>query len=188
MQLKTVVHRSKRRSVSMEIRPDKVVVIRAPKWMSDEEIESFFIEKSRWIEKTIKRLDREKKELEDIKPLRPEELEALADQALKELPPKVEYYAAKLGVSYGRITIRNQRTRWGSCSSKGNLNFNCLLMLTPEEVRDYVVVHELCHRIEMNHSRRFWDLVASVLPDYKENEAYLKSEGRKIMLRNTGRS
>lgn len=82
------------------------------------------------------------------------------------IPPKTAYYAKLLNVSYGRITIRNQKTRWGSYSSKGNLNFNCLLMLTPDEVVDYVVVHELCHRIEMNHFKAFWNLVESVLPDY----------------------
>ena len=88
-----------------------------------------------------------------------------------------------MGVTYGRITIRNQKTRWGSCSSKGNLNFNCLLMLTPPEVIDYVVVHELCHRKEMNHSKAFWDEVAHVLPDYEKARLWLKTEGDMIMRR-----
>ena len=79
------------------------------------------------------------------------------------------------------ITIRNQKTRWGSCSSKGNLNFNCLLMLTPPEVIDYVVVHELCHRKEMNHSGAFWAEVEKVLPDYKEQVKWLKENGGQII-------
>ena len=95
----------------------------------------------------------------------------------------MKYFAPQVGVSYGRITIRNQKTRWGSCSGKGNLNFNCLLMLTPPEVIDYVVVHELCHRKEMNHSKAFWDQVERILPDYKVSEAYLKKEGGAIMAR-----
>ena len=79
-----------------------------------------------------------------------------------------------MGVTYGRITIRNQRTRWGSCSSKGNLNFNCQLMLLSEELRDYVIIHELCHRIELNHSERFWAEVEKYCPEYRELRKKLK--------------
>ena len=85
-----------------------------------------------------------------------------------------------MGVDYGRITIRNQKTRWGSCSAKGNLNFNCLLMLMPTEVIDYVVVHELCHLKEMNHSNAFWREVKQVLPDYRKQVKWLKDEGYKF--------
>ena len=81
----------------------------------------------------------------------------MADQAVKTIPEKVRYYAPLVGVTYGRITIRNQRIRWGSCSSKGNLNFNCLLMLAPSEVLESVVVHQLCHWKEMNHSKMKWN-------------------------------
>ena len=84
-------------------------------------------------------------------------MKALADQAVKTIPERVRYYAPLIGVTYGKITIRNQRTRWGSCSSKGNLNFNCLLMLAPPEALDSVVVYELCHRKEMNHSKMKWN-------------------------------
>ena len=87
----------------------------------------------------------------------------------------------RVGVTYGRITIRNQRTRWGSCSAKGNLNFNCLLMKAPPEVLDYVVVHELCHRLEMNHSPRFWAQVERVLPDYKVSRKWLREHGNELM-------
>ena len=80
-------------------------------------------------------------------------------------------------MTYGRITIREQKTRWGSCSSKGNLNFNWKLIRMPEEILDYVVVHELAHRKEMNHSRQFYQTVASVLPDYRQRERWLKEHG-----------
>ena len=86
-----------------------------------------------------------------------------------------------VGVTYGRITIRNQRSRWGSCSGKGNLNFNCLLMLTPDHVIDYVVVHELCHRLEMNHSPAFWAQVERVLPDYRKSREWLREHEKELI-------
>ncbi len=102
------------------------------------------------------------------------------------IPDKVRFYAEKIGVDYGRVTIRNQKTRWGSCSAKGNLNFNCLLMLAPEDVLDYVVIHELCHRKEMNHSPRFWSEVAKIMPDYKNSKIWLKENGNDIIRRMLG--
>lgn len=91
------------------------------------------------------------------------------------LEEKVAFWAERMGVSYLRISIRDQRTRWGSCSLKGNLNFNWKLVLLPEELADYVIVHELCHRIYMNHSSDFWKLVERELPDYRQRRKALKS-------------
>ena len=100
--------------------------------------------------------------------------------------PLVEEYADLMGVTYGTVSIRAQKTRWGSCSSKGNLNFNCLLMLTPDEVIDSVVVHELCHRKHMDHSKEFYDEVLRVFPDYRKWDKYLKDNGRKLLERISG--
>lgn len=108
-------------------------------------------------------------------------IEALKKQAKVVIPEKVKHYAPLVGVDYGRITIRCQRTRWGSCSSKGNLNFNCLLMLMPDQVIDSVVVHELCHRKQMNHSAAFYSEVNKVFPAYKQCQKWLKENGGKIM-------
>ena len=96
---------------------------------------------------------------------------------------RAAYYAPVVGVSYSRITVRSQRTKWGSCSSKGGLNFNCLLLLAPTEVLDYVVVHELCHRLEMNHSARFWAEVERVLPDYAAARKWLRQNGGSLLAR-----
>ena len=93
---------------------------------------------------------------------------------------KAAYYASIMRVTYGRISIREQKTRWGSCSSKGNLNFNWRLIFAPEDVLDYIVVHELAHRKEMNHSPAFYAVVASVLPDYKKAQRWLREHGESL--------
>jgi len=80
---------------------------------------------------------------------------------------RVRYFNTHYGLSVGKIAIRNQRSRWGSCSKKGNLNFNYRLAFLPEELRDYVIVHEICHIKEFNHSRNFWDLVAQQVPEHR---------------------
>ena len=115
-----------------------------------------------------------------------QEVREMAIRAADDIPGRVRHWASIMGIKYGRITIRNQKTRWASCSSLGNLNFNCLMMLMPEPVRDYLVVHELCHLKEMNHSRRFWAEVEAVLPDYKRYEKWLKKHGEEIMGRMWG--
>lgn len=109
-----------------------------------------------------------------------EKKEVYLKAAREYFPKRVEYYANLLHVTIGRITIREQKTRWGSCSSKGNLNFNWRLMLAPEEVRDYVVLHEVAHRIEMNHSKAFWKIVETTMPDYKQHKQWLKEHGREL--------
>lgn len=103
------------------------------------------------------------------------DIKALSEQARIYIPSRVEHFAQIIGVTYGRITIRHQKTRWGSCSSSGNLNFNCALMNTTPEIIDYVVVHELCHRKQMNHSALFWAEVEKILPNYKELRSALKN-------------
>lgn len=90
------------------------------------------------------------------------------------VPQRVAWYADRMGVTYEKITIREQKTRWGSCSSTGSLNFNWKLMLLPQELLDYVVVHELAHRKVMNHSPAFWAVVEAELPNYRELRAKLK--------------
>lgn len=100
---------------------------------------------------------------------------------MAEIPPRVELYAKALNVDYGKITIRNQKTRWASCSSKRNLSFNCLLMLAPKEVLDSVIVHEICHCKEMNHSERFYSLVLSIFPDYYIHHQWLKDNGGRLL-------
>ena len=166
--------RSDRRSIGIQITQEGVVV-RAPKRMSDAEIDRFVQSKRDWIETHLAKVPTAQPKFSG------EEIHRLADEALKRIPERVRHFAPLVGVTYGGITIRSQHTRWGSCSSKGNLNFNCLLMLTPDHVIDYVVVHELCHRLEMNHSARFWAQVERVLPDYRESLQWLKEHGQELI-------
>ncbi|MCI6553330.1 MAG: M48 family metallopeptidase [Lachnospiraceae bacterium] len=175
------IRRSGRRTVALEVTSDARVIVRAPYGLPEAELKRFIKEKSPWIEKALERIRQRKEEGSSREKLSMEDLHRLADQALAVIPAKAARYAQQVGVSYGRITIRNQRSRWGSCSSKGNLNFNCLLMLMPEEVLDYVIVHELCHRKEMNHSERFWREVERVLPDYRERRKWLKEHGSAVI-------
>ena len=173
--------RSRRKTAAIEICPDLSVLIRAPQRMPLSEITRFLEEQAGWIEQHREKMRIRMERQKQIPRFTQEEIRKLADQACEVIPQKVSYYAKYLGVTYGRITIRNQKTRWGSCSAKGNLNFNCLLMLMPEKVIDYVVVHELCHRIEMNHSRAFWTQVERVLPDYRQSRKWLKDHGADLI-------
>ncbi len=171
--------RSDRKTISIQITPEGQVVVRCPKRMSTADIRKFVESKSDWITGHLSK----QAARPAIVPFTAEEIRALAQKALAVIPERVAYYAPRVGVTYGNITIRNQRSRWGSCSSQGNLNFNCLLMLAPPEVLDYVVVHELCHRKEMNHSVKFWAEVARILPGYSIQRKWLKENGGALIAR-----
>ena len=168
--------------MSVELRPDASLLVRAPLGVSEESILFFLEGHCAWIESRRGKL-LERIESMPSHALSDEEIRKLADEAVQDIPERVRHFAPLVGVRYGRITIRHQKTRWGSCSAKKNLNFNCLLMLTPPEVRDYVVVHELCHIREMNHSARFWAQVERVLPHYRVQVRWLRENGAAIMRR-----
>lgn len=171
---------SKRKTASIRINRDGTVTVRVPEFVDREDAVKFVKSKEKWILKHLKQIKEEsqKDETEKLSDSRIKELYRLA---AKEIPEEVKRFSKLVGVDYGRITIRNQKTRWGSCSSKGNLNFNCLLMLAPKEIREYVIVHELCHRKQMNHSPAFWAEVERVMPDYREKRKWLKEHGEELM-------
>ena len=173
------VIRSDRKSLSLQVKADGTVVVRAPRRMPIKLIEGFVREHEVWILRQQERLAAQPQ----AEKLSQEELAALKKRARSCFLERTAYYAPLVGVKVNRISIRSQRSKWGSCSSKGNLNFNCLLLLAPEEVLDYVVVHELCHRLEMNHSPRFWAEVERVLPDYARGKAWLRKNGAALLAR-----
>ncbi len=168
--------RSNRKTLSLQVNSEGIIV-RAPFAVNDADINAFILKHKEWIDKNLEKQSCRQKELAALDPITMQDIKELADKAKKVIPERVRYYAPKVGVTYGSITIRNQHTRWGSCTGKGNLNFNCLLMLAPPQVLDSVVVHELCHRKEMNHSDRFYAEVLRVYPEYNKWNKWLKENG-----------
>ena len=173
------VIRSSRKTISLEIRSDGSILVRAPRRLSDLAIREFVRSKEDWLREKLHKYENRPK----VSPLTAPELEALKRQARADLTDRVRRLAPLMGVTFGRITIRAQKSRWGSCSREGNLNFNCLLMLTPPEVRDYIVIHELCHRKEMNHSSRFWAEVEAHCPRFRLHRQWLKDNGAGLIAR-----
>ena len=171
--------RSSRKTLSLQMKPDGHLVVRAPHRTSNRQIRQFVENNSAWIQKHRELIEQRRRQEEMNPPpaITKETLKRLRSLASETIPPRVSYYANLMGVSYGRITIRAQKSRWGSCSAKGNLNFNCLLMLTPPEVQNYVIVHELCHRKQMNHSPAFWREVEQIMPEYRRHRLWLKKNG-----------
>ena len=180
-QISYQIIRSSRKTMSLEIKADGSVVVRAPLRLSETKIQKFVEEKQEWILKNLEKIQKRDAQKENVQKLSALERQHLQNKACVVITRRVAYYAEKLGVSYGKITLRQQKTRWGSCAANENLNFNWLLILAPPEVLDYVVVHELCHRREMNHSQAFWKEVEKILPDYQERQKWLKDNGWRLM-------
>ena len=174
---------SRRHSLALEIKTDGQVIIRAPEGISEGVLMEFVRTRQEWILKKWFDSETKRRNLAQVFPHDYEEdpkLEAAYRRKARErIGQRIAYFAALMGVTYGRISIRSAKTRWGSCSSEGNLNFHWKLVLMPPEVLDYVVVHELAHRIQMNHSAAFWAEVEKILPDYKERKQWLKVNGQK---------
>lgn len=184
LQIEIQVIYSDRRTMGLEISRDGQVRVRAPRRTADRVIQEWIEEKQAWIvrhylEAATRQEEADKRGVPDY--VRYPALEAkYRRQAREKLGQRTAYFARRMGVSYGRITIRAAKTRWGSCSGRGNLNFHWKLALMPPEILDYVVVHELAHRKEMNHSPAFWAEVERILPDYRERRAWLKAFGQDV--------
>ena len=180
--LSVLLVRSSRKTLAVQIRADGTVIARAPLRMPKDRILCFLSEKASWIRmQQGKMQEREKMRQQARIHLDAAQEKELRERAKSVLAQRTAYFARQVGVTYGRITVRDQKTRWGSCSQTGNLNFNFRLILAPSEVLDYVVVHELCHRRQMNHSAQFWQEVAQVLPDYRKRKAWLTENGWRLM-------
>lgn len=227
--------RSKRKTIAIYVKEDGSVEVRAPKWVSERELQRWILEKSDWIRKkkqeaadkncvrqkyytegaVFQCLDKEyrlhivessrnavyvqeregsriivKTRSFDEAYVRALLIKWSAEQLKRSVLEKVEWYLPRLEEfaegakacvmrEITGITIKNVKTRWGSCSVKGHLNFSVKLSMAPAEIIDYVIVHELCHLLYMDHSPKFWGAVRAVLPDYEKRRRYLKKNGWK---------
>lgn len=177
--------RSRRKSCAISIDMDGQITVRVPMRISDKEISHLLTDKRIWIVTKYLEVQKQQKNrpVSDLTDVQRTALEQRYITAAKEyFPKRVDYFIQFTGGSYNRITIRDQKTRWGSCSAKGTLSFNWRLMLAPPAILDYVVVHELCHLSYMNHSAAFWKKVESVYPDYRTARKWLKDHGNELIL------
>lgn len=156
--------RSKRKSITASVNNDGVLCVRTPHWVSDLIVRQFLLENA---EKIIKMTDRARARIEYEKKLEDGKLGEMMKKAEEIIPGRVEYYSGIMGVAPSRVRINFAKTRFGSCSSKGSVNFSCRLMAYSANAVDYVVVHELAHLIHMNHSGEFWKTVEKYIPDYR---------------------
>ena len=179
--------RTSRKTIAIQITLDGDVTLRAPRECENAEIDDLIRDRREWIEEKRAEFLAQKRECEkkqeQFPKITPESEREFRRLAKEKIPKRVALFAEQVGVDYGKITIKDTKSRWGSCSYQGNLNFCWRLILAPEEVLDYIVVHELCHRLEMNHSARFWAEVKRVLPEYEKGKEWLKENGLALLER-----
>lgn len=167
---------SRAKRVSIVIRKGGKVSVTMPKRAKEGDVMRFVEEKADWVVKKVKEYQMMPVLIREE--LSPTLLKQQKAQALILINEKLKLFNAIYGYTYGKVTIKNHTTLWGSCSRKGNLNFNIKLASLPEKLLEYVVVHELCHLREFNHGKGFWNLVEKTIPDHKECRSELRKLGR----------
>lgn len=174
-EIRISVIRSARKSLGLEVRDANTVLARIPTRVSDRELKAFVENHRSWIlEKTAVMAEREENRKSTPAPL-PELLSKTDWMKIQlKIGKRVRHYCETMGVTVGYVTVKSQKTRWGSCSAKGNVNFNYQLAFLPDKLLDYVVIHELAHRRHMDHSMAFWAEVEKYCPDYRERRERLK--------------
>ena len=171
-----VRHPTARRYV-IRVRPDGSVRVTVPRWGSRRYAELFAEQQQAWIERQRAQISESRA---DRAGYTPEAVTEFRRQAARELPERLRCLAAHHGLTVSRISVRNQRSRWGSCSPSGHICLNWRLVLMPDTVRDYVLIHELMHLRRLDHSRHFWRLVAHACPDYERARQWLR-ENRHLL-------
>lgn len=169
---KVKIIKSFRKTLSLQVK-NWEIILKSPFFVLSKTINDFLDKNKAWIEKQISKYSDKKFKTEN-------EILNLKKKAKSYIPDRVEYLASKYGFKYNKIKITSAKTRWWSCTSQKNLNFTFYLMWAPKEVIDYVIIHELSHLKEMNHSKKFWDIVYSMMPDYKIHIKWLNTNWYKL--------
>ncbi len=164
----TIKYHARSRRITISIHGDGGVVVTAPRRVSEAMIHAFVVQKKGWIESTQQKQREKRKEIIPQSTVSQPSYEACKSRAKKLVTSRVEEVNKHYHFDYARISVKDLKSRWGSCSTKRNLNFHYKLLFLPLDLVDYVVAHELCHLKEMNHSEKFWKLVSTVVPDYKK--------------------
>ena len=173
------VIRSRRKTLAICVETDGTVIVRAPARLSLSRIEAFVEEKREWIAAAVKKQKRIQDQRQQIQ-LTPEQVVQIRSQAREDLTQRCRRFEPLMGVACRSVRGNGAKPRWGSCSSRGTINFTYRLWFAPEPLRDYVVVHELAHLIEMNHSERFWSQVERVMPDYRQRRRLLREFQQRV--------
>ncbi len=158
----TVKVNARSRSLRLAVYPDARVVVTASRFFGLPAIERFVTKHAGWIEKHV-----EKAKGRTVIRIRKGEIPMLKKRARALASARSLHFTKNYGLTYSKISIRAQKSRWGSCSHAGNLSFNYKIAALPSHVADYIIVHELCHRAEMNHSKAFWSLVTRTIPNHR---------------------
>jgi len=175
LEAKIIIKKSFRKTISLSIEDDGIVLVRAPSFMTRAQIEKFVKEKSGWLKKTLKKAKKRKEKAQRFNELLdPKKTSEYRERARTLLTDRADYFAEKHNLDYTGIRISSAKTRWGSCNHKNGLNFNWKILFAPPQVQDYLVTHELAHTVHKNHQRKFWQLVEQMHPQYKESRKWLR--------------
>lgn len=174
------VTHTKRKTLSIRVTRDAKVEVRAPLKCPDAYIQAFVDKKRDWIMKHVEEAKLRAQNTQ-VQVLDRDAFERQYRDFSQRVQGLIKQLAQDLNVKVNQVTFRDQKTRWGSCSSKGNISLNLRLCIAPVAVADYVVIHELCHMVHMNHSDDFWNLVSQYCPEYRSHKAWLKSNGSRLM-------
>jgi predicted metal-dependent hydrolase len=165
------------RNIRLTIQAGGNCIVTVPRYVPQFIINRFLISKSDWILNKIKYFSKFKPVVRKSKREKHDDYIKYKEKALEIVKERLEYFNTFYEYKWNRISIKNQKTRWGSCSKKGNLNFNYKIAVLSSPAADYIIVHELCHLKEMNHSRNFWNLVARTIPNYLSIRKDLRKNG-----------